>query len=155
MDAAKIVCAFTTCMLLLAAVAVAAERAQPGSKRPPAAGPVDATKKVYDIQITEADKGKTFTASAGKTICLRLPGNKDAGYTWSITKLDKTIVQPLGPPVYDPGLNIAGRNTRAGAFIFEFQTAKAGKTDLKLDYTKPGEKKPLNHFNVDIMVKKS
>lgn len=149
MDAIRSSCCLA--MLLLTAVATGAQPA----KRPPAAAPVDATKKVYDIQITEADKGKTFTASAGKTICLRLPGNKDTGYTWSITKVDNTVLQSLGPATYDPGLQVAGRNTRAGAFIFEFKAAKAGKTSLKLDYTKPGEKKPLNHFNVDIMVKKS
>jgi predicted secreted protein len=138
-------------------IAFAAERGQPNpaTKRPPATGPVDATKTVYDIQITEADKGKTFAASQGKTICLRLPGDKDSGYMWKITKLDNAVVQSLGPPTYALGLDVAGRRTRAGVFIFEFKAAKAGRTDLKLDYTKPGEKKPLNHFNVDVLVKKS
>jgi len=132
--------------------AVAAEARKPPAGQQPPCPPGQANP--LEIQITEQDKGKTFSAAMGKTIVLRLPGNKPAGYSWTIAKQNGDSIRQGEKTDYVPGLNVAGRETQAGAFIFKFQALKPGKTELKLTYGKPGDKKPLNHFQCEVIVKR-
>jgi predicted secreted protein len=131
--------------------------AAPGDCRPGTTSPTPAAKgkdalcptRTYDIEIYTTDKGKTMTASVGKTLILRLPGTQATG-AWRLTKLTGDALRQQGEVEYHP--NASGG---AGSYIFKFQAVKPGKVELKAAYFPTGKSAPpVNFFTVYIVVKK-
>jgi len=104
------------------------------------------------IQLTEAHKGKAITANVGRTLVLRLPGDRATGATWQLNRLSGDAVQQVGRPEYVE--NDRGVGRLGGATVFKFQAVKPGRTSLKASFSRPGDKKSLNTYTVEILVKK-
>lgn len=134
-------------ILFAIVLALAANTAQ-------AAPPAGHASKQREIQVTQADKGKMVTAFVGSTIVLRLPGNRESGYAWKIVSQTGDSIKAAGDAKYFPGLSGEGKSNIGGSYVFRFKGEKTGKTALKLQYVKPGDKeKHPNTFLCTVFVK--
>ena len=110
------------------------------------------------IQLTDAQRSKMVTATVGKTLVLRLPGDRalTGGATWELTRLtgDAVLVYNGGKPEYKAA-DERGPGRVGGAFIFKFKAAKPGRSKINAVFARPGQKdKPTNTYNVEVLVKK-
>jgi len=108
-----------------------------------------------EVQLTESDRGQTAVVPLGKSIVLRLPGDRAAGYNWEIGSVSGDAVKLLGKPEYVPAREPPRKSSLAGAFIFRFSAVKVGRSTIRLQYVRPGQKKSAlgQVYRVDIVVK--
>jgi predicted secreted protein len=158
------VCRYRTLLAVAAlyapiAVASAAEYRQttrPGNSATKTAAQPKAKPNVPADRIIVAatDNGKTVTAEVGKTVELRLTGDRGAGYEWRITGVAGDSMQAVGKPQFTPAPNIPGKP--GGVFSFPYKAVKPGRTTIKAAFVHAGDKnaKPLHTYRVEIAVKK-
>jgi len=106
------------------------------------------------ILLSTNHNGKTVMAAVGKTIDLRLPGDRASGFVWEAGKVAGSAVQATGKPEFVPGANILGK--QGGVFVFRFKAVQPGRSTIKAAYLRPGDKnkRPLHTFSADVVVKK-
>ena len=116
-------------------------------KAPPAVAPAK--------QLSEADNGKTFNLKVGDLLTISLKGNFTTGYGWQTAKLDGEAVEQMGEPIYTTDPSPKGMTGVGGMFLFKFNAAKPGKTQISLECVRPWEKniKPAQTFTTTIEVK--
>ena len=106
-------------------------------------------------KLTDADSGKTVKVKVGDSVTISLKGNPTTGYSWRTAKLDGQSIEQSGDPKYtvdthQPGMTGVGGDRSCSSF----KAAKAGKTQISLEYVRPWEKntKPVNTFAVTVEV---
>jgi inhibitor of cysteine peptidase len=101
--------------------------------------------------LTEIDAGRTIELRAGDRLSVHLSGNPTAGYSWELAVVDRQVLAPLGDPAYRASSPAIGAG---GFFAFEFRAAAGGRTDLRLVYRRPWEKRrrPAQSFAVTVVV---
>ena len=104
------------------------------------------------IQLMEDDSGETVTIARGDSFIIQLPGNPTTGYTWEIAAIDRFVVQQVSKTRYKADSTLVGAG---GIFTFQFRGASKGRTDLRLVYRRPWEKKvePARTFEITVIVK--
>lgn len=147
--------------LLSSAVAFAADEPTPDVAAPPVAVTDDkpnapdattAPTKMPDINLINADKGKTIQLKVGQRLLVRLGANPTTGYEWSAAKLDEKVLAPDGETEFDvPETEMEGAPTIQTLF---FKAKSAGKIKIELQYARPWEKDtaPLSIYRVNIIV---
>jgi len=103
------------------------------------------------IQIIEEDNGETVTIARGGTFVIQLPGNPTTGYAWQVAGGDRMIVRQFSKPRYKADSKLVGAG---GMFTFQFKGVSKGRTDLRLVYRRPWEKKekPARTFDLTVVV---
>lgn len=144
----------------LVAAASAADPRQPGrAGNPPgkpATQPKDKPKTPADLVLVIAtDNAKTVTAAVGKTVELRLTGDRGTGNDWQLTSVSGDSLKAAGKPQFTPAPNIPGK--LGGVFSFPFKAVQPGRTTIKAAFFRPGDKNAhaQHTFSVEVMVKKA
>jgi predicted secreted protein len=155
--------AIVCCFIVLATVvtALAADSRDQPAREGGAAGKAAAKPKANPgvppdrIIVAATDNGKTVTADVGKTVELRLTGDRGSGYQWQITGVTGDSMQAAGKPQFTPAPNIPGK--QGGVFSFPYKAVRPGRTTIKAAFVRPGDKnaKPLHTYRVEIAVKKA
>jgi inhibitor of cysteine peptidase len=103
-----------------------------------------------EMQLTEADNGKTVTVDVGQEFDVTLEGNPTTGYTWAVAEpTDEQIVRQTGEIEFVPESKALGAG---GVQIIRFEVVGAGQTTLKLIYHRPWESiEPLQTFSVTLI----
>jgi inhibitor of cysteine peptidase len=105
-------------------------------------------------KLTEADNGKTIKVKVDDLVVISLVGNPTTGFSWRTAKLDGKAIEQVGDPKYTTNRHRPGMVGVGGTFMFKFNAAKAGKTEVNLEYVRPWEKdkKPVKTFAVTVEV---
>ena len=103
------------------------------------------------LNLSEEDNQKQFILSKEGEIQLALEAIPSAGYTWTISDIDTTLLKQIGEMKFEPESKKLGS---PGKQIFHFQSTQAGKITLRLIYHRPWErdKPPEDTFEVTIQV---
>jgi inhibitor of cysteine peptidase len=101
--------------------------------------------------LTEADAGSTVELRTGDRLSVRLTGNPTAGYSWELAAVDTHVLSPASEPGFQASSAAIGSG---GVFAFEFEAAASGRTDLRMVYRRPWEKRrrPAQTFAVNVTV---
>ena len=104
------------------------------------------------MNLTQADNGRSVELSPGEVLVLSLESNPTTGYTWEIDKNDSAILQPLGEPGFTPESKAMGA---PGQQVFRFKAAAHGQTSLTLIYHRSWEKDvpPAQTFSIEVVVR--
>ncbi len=105
------------------------------------------------IQVTEADQGKSFSLNSGDTLVVVLDSNPSTGYSWAVQPVEKPVVSLSGEPVFSASNNKLGASGKA---ILTFKTVGSGSQTLILNYQRPFEKgaQPAKTFTLNVTVSK-
>ncbi len=104
-------------------------------------------RKMAELDITKADKGKQFSVQAGDSIVLHLEENPTTGYQWEVDGMDNEMMDLEGSSfALGGGAGIGGGGIR----VFRYQPKKSGATriSLKLWRSWEGEPSVVERFEV-------
>jgi predicted secreted protein len=106
------------------------------------------------VKLNKQDNGKTITVRSGTVIELELSAAAGTGYAWVVTKLDKTLLDPISENLVT---NAAGEK-RVGApvlYKWSFRALKAGVTDLELSLYRrwEGPARSAKTFGLGVRIK--
>ena len=103
------------------------------------------------IQVDENNDKGTVELRVGDQIEISLPGNPTTGYSWTISTVDKTILEPLGEPEYKPKGDALGAG---GRFTLRLKAIAAGETWVEMTYSQSFNKENVPPGNIyHILVK--
>jgi inhibitor of cysteine peptidase len=104
-----------------------------------------------EVQLTDADNGKTIELKKGQVLRITLAANPTTGYTWEVVEGDEKVVRQLGEIKFKPESEALGAG---GVQIIRLEVMNAGQTTLKLVYHRPWETgvEPLKTFSLTIKV---
>lgn len=103
------------------------------------------------LNLSEEDNRKQFILSKEGEIQIALKAIPSAGYTWTISNIDTSLLKQIGEMKFKPESKKLGS---PGMQIFHFQSTQKGKITLRLIYRRPWEreKPPEDTFEVTIQV---
>jgi len=132
-------------LLLLATGATVSYATAPDATGPDAKAP-DA------LEITEADAGKEFSLSAGRTAKLVLRMSGGTGYLWQLDKVDEKILQ-----IGEKSTRVLDKAPMTGGpveVIWPLTAVGKGKVTIKARLVRPWMKdKPAKEIEITIVVK--
>ena len=104
-----------------------------------------------EIVIIPSDQGRTFEASRGELIVIRLEENPTTGYRWEVGKVDGQIVELLDSN-YSPssGAGIGGGGTRT--FRFRAKSSGSGQIQLRLRRSWEPVESAIERFEVNVRI---
>jgi predicted secreted protein len=89
------------------------------------------------VAVTEADAGKTIAVQVGQKIVVRLPSNASTGYSWRVTRVDRT----LGQPDIRVSASRSGQVGSGGTTRLTWSTSgplnMVGEHEVELTYVRP------------------
>lgn len=105
------------------------------------------------LNLNEEDNLKQFILLTKGEILIALEAIPSAGYTWTISNIDTSLLKQIGEMKFEPESKKLGS---PGKQIYHFQSIYPGKTTLRLIYHRPWEKEklPEDTFEVTIQVVK-
>jgi predicted secreted protein len=100
--------------------------------------------------LTDADNGKTIQAHVGDEIHIALDANPSTGYSWSVEKIDGTLL-PLKQSDFSASSSAVGSG---GTQTLTFVAKNAGTATLQLKYWRSfeGDKSITRRFAVTIQI---
>lgn len=103
------------------------------------------------LNLSKEDNRKQFILFREGEIQIALEAIPSAGYTWTISKIDTSLLKQIGEMKFEPESKKLGS---PGKQIFHFQSTQTGKINLQLIYHRPWEreKPPEETFEVTIQV---
>jgi len=103
------------------------------------------------LNLSEEDNRKQFLLIKEGEIQIALKAIPSAGYTWTISNTDTSLLKQIGGMKFEPESKKLGS---PGKQIFHFQSTQTGKITLQLIYHRPWEKEkpPEDTFEVTIQV---
>lgn len=103
------------------------------------------------LNLSEEDNRKQFILSREGEIRIALKAIPSAGYTWTISNIDTSLLKQTGEVEFEPESKKLGS---PGKQIFHFRSTQTGKITLRLIYHRPWEKAkpPEDTFEVTIQV---
>lgn len=107
---------------------------------------------VPDLSLGIAASGAEVELAVGETLELRLPSNPTTGYSWSLTELDRSVLQPDGHHYHsecETPIDGCG-----GEEQWFFTAEAAGRTPLTLVYWRAweGESSQTQRFSITVVV---
>ncbi len=93
--------------------------------------PADGVVVVKGSTITAREPGQTVKLKVGDTLEVRIPTIPRSGFTWQPQKLNTSILEQLGDPVYEPDTS---PNAAGGTVIVRFKAVGPGTAPLTLAY---------------------
>ncbi len=102
--------------------------------------------------VTEVDRGSQVHLRVGQTLEVRLAANPTTGYTWDLTAVDRTVLQPVGEPRFERGRKQALGS--GGTMIWTFRAQAPGTTVLRLEYRRfwEAQSPPADTFEITVQV---
>jgi inhibitor of cysteine peptidase len=101
-----------------------------------------------ELNLTQADSGKSFEVHKDDAIVIRLKENPTTGYQWAVEKADDRISTSFSLP---EDAKIGGGGTRV--FIFKPKTADTAHIQLKHWREWEGDDSIIERFDVTIVVR--
>jgi hypothetical protein len=101
------------------------------------------------LVVTEADAGKTLTATLGQAISVQLVGDQ-ARTGWEASAVEGAVLRQGHRPgergvaqecQFTPAAD--AKNPEAGTYAFEYIAATKGSSELRFVYVSPGGPKPM------------
>lgn len=120
-------------VLLFAATAVAACEGDGDD------GGDDTPRAPRELQLSDADSGKTVTADVGSTIIIALTSNPSTGYAWQVREPLPEQLAQSGDVRYVPPGSTSPVVGAPGTEVFTFRATAAGSAELTLDYARSFE----------------
>jgi inhibitor of cysteine peptidase len=106
---------------------------------------------VQDLILTAKDNGKSFSASLGNTIIIKIPENPTTGFRWELEEFDNNAleVQQSGFSAQSTTLTGSG-----GEKSFIIKTQKIGQTFIRLKLWRDweGDSSVIERYEVNIEV---
>jgi len=104
---------------------------------------------------SENDSGTTFEMNRGDTLAVVLKANPTTGYEWSVVDVDAVVLKEIDV-AYERDPVSSGIVGSGGKFSARFVAKEAGRTDLRLIYSRSFEKgKPAaKSFDLVVRVKR-
>jgi inhibitor of cysteine peptidase len=107
-----------------------------------------------ELQLSDADSGKTFSADAGSTIIVALTSNASTGYAWHVRDPLPSQLTQSGEARYVPPGSTEPVVGAPGTEVFTFRAISAGTAELTLDYVRSFEDgDPASTYAVTIEIK--
>lgn len=108
------------------------------------------------MSLSDKDNGKQVTLAIGQELTLVLESNVTTGFTWEVTGLNASLLEPIGAPEYKaPQSGSAPVVGAGGTQIFRFKAKASGQAELKLIYHRTFEKDvpPAKTFLITLSIK--
>ncbi len=109
-----------------------------------------------EVSLTNEDNGKTVSLHTGDTLVINLRGNITTGYSWNVVEPQPSMLTVLGKLYrqYVPDPHRPGVCGSPGTFIFRFQAASVGSSELAFAYARCWEKNipPTQTFKISLVI---
>ncbi len=136
---------------LLAAGSTACAVSSAGSD--PEADTDESLEELKGVVLTDADNGRTVTATEGQSIIVKLAANPTTGYSWRVASTDRTFGYPT--IVHTPSSTATGSG---GTTKLTWKTngplSMIGTHTVRLEYQRPWAEtvKPLKTFSFTVKI---
>jgi inhibitor of cysteine peptidase len=84
-----------------------------------------------DVEVTDADNGKSYTVRAGDHIQITLNSNPTTGYEWAVQSIKGTVISYLGSNYQSSGASMPGTG---GTQTLTFRAELPGDSPIELKY---------------------
>lgn len=95
--------------------------------------------ELKSLEVTDADNGKTVTATKGQNLYVKLQANPSTGYGWVVTQTDRTFGYPAAEKFFPNGPGVGS----GGISRFLWKTGGAlnmvGSHTVKMEYKRAWE----------------
>lgn len=108
-----------------------------------------------EVQLTQADSGKTVSLARGGTLIVALTSNPSTGYAWSVVSPEPKNLELDGQPEFVPPGSTSPVVGAAGTQVFTFKAVATGKSTLRMEYRRSFEpnEPAQGTFTVEVEVK--
>lgn len=108
-----------------------------------------------EVQLTQADSGKTVSLARGGTLIVALTSNPSTGYAWSVVSPEPKNLELDGEPKFVPPGSTSPVVGAAGTQVFTFKAVATGKSTLRMEYRRSFEpnEPAQGTFTVEVEVK--
>jgi inhibitor of cysteine peptidase len=107
-----------------------------------------------EVQLSQADDGKTVTLANGGTLIVALTSNPSTGYSWAVVADEPTNLELEGEPRYVPPGSTTPVVGAPGTEVFTFKAIRTGTSKLSMAYARSFETgvEPEETFEVTVKV---
>ncbi|MGK8500744.1 protease inhibitor I42 family protein [Nocardia asiatica] len=107
------------------------------------------------VRVSAADAGQQRLLPVGQRLVVALPANPSTGYSWSIARIDSSVVKQDGAADYEPDSAEPVAPGAGGTAVWNFVGIAAGVTSLQMEYTRPWDQglAPARTFSLTIEVR--
>ena len=108
-----------------------------------------------EMQLADADNGKTVQLANGGTLIVALPSNPTTGFSWSVAESSGAQLELQGEPAYVPAGSTSPVVGAGGTEVFTFAAVDDGTAMLTLVYRRPFEPgvAPAQTFTVTVEIR--
>ena len=106
------------------------------------------------VIVTQAQDGARVVLGPGQTLLVRLPVSTDRGMRWEMEAMpDQAVLMPDGQRIVQSNDQVKYDSMIAYEEL-RFQAQASGRTQLQLNYDRPGygESSVQRRFNIDVVV---
>jgi len=101
--------------------------------------------RAEEIDLGPEDNGRILNVSMGTVVIIKLPENPSTGYRWQYA-VNENIAEVMDDNYIDPEDPIPGRG---GTRMLKLRVAGSG--EFAMDYGRPWENQPIDHFSVSFL----
>jgi inhibitor of cysteine peptidase len=107
-----------------------------------------------EIQLTDADSGRSVKLALNGTLIVALASNPSTGYHWAVAGPLTEMLHQEGEPRYVPAGSTEPVLGAGGTQVFTFTAVEEGNAKLELEYSRPFETSaPERIFSVEVVVR--
>lgn len=101
-------------------------------------------------QLDSSNNGQTVKMRVGDTLTITLPENATTGYSWSLARYNKALLEATGSEFHYPPNTVGA----SGQVVFSFKARKAGSGGITLKHWRPweGDTSVIARFSVRVQV---
>jgi inhibitor of cysteine peptidase len=106
---------------------------------------------VQDLLLTAKDNGKSFSASLGNTIVIKIPENPTTGFRWELEEFDNSALEMQASDFSSKSTILTGSG---GEKSFTIKTKQIGQTSISLKLWRDweGDSSVIERYEVNIEV---
>lgn len=112
-----------------------AEQAASGEKAPVPQSFEQNTRIEPTVTLTDADAERTITLAEDAVVEVRLPADRENGYTWIPRRHLLPVLSAYGVPEYE--LDESAQESAPAIEVWRFMAEEAGTAELVFEYRKP------------------
>ncbi|WP_174184738.1 protease inhibitor I42 family protein [Nocardia barduliensis] len=107
------------------------------------------------VRVGDADADQQRRLLVGQRLVVALPANPSTGYSWSIARIDSSVVKQDGAADYEPDSAEPVAPGAGGTAVWNFVGVAAGVTTLQMEYARPWDQglTPARTFSLTIEVR--
>jgi inhibitor of cysteine peptidase len=107
-----------------------------------------------EVQLMQADNGRTVELAKGGALLIALPSNPSTGFSWGVAGELQDGLRQDGDPTFIPAGSTQPVAGAGGTELFHFTATENGDYTLNLSYRRPFESAPPEEiFSVDVVVR--